>query len=164
LYSLDMRIFLPFIFLLLLTSTASAQPDSTRDNRSEKHRRVRQDSKLHALRMENFDLQIELKNKDLENLIGSYQEASPLKKNLVKGKVEDILYEIFDLNIKKKEEEASMLNARLNTLENDHAYKNRADEIYQLKEELSEVRGILTFRKENRKRIVEQRMQTILTD
>ncbi|MCB0835032.1 MAG: hypothetical protein KDE26_00685 [Bacteroidetes bacterium] len=159
-----MRIFLLFILLLLNASVTSAQPDTVKESGLQNYGRVRSASQLHDLRMENYDLQIKLKNKDLDAFILSYSDASPLKKNMLADQVEAILFEIFDLNLKKKEEEAEMLNEKLKELESHDVYQDKAAEIRKFQQALDEVQTILNFRRENRENIVEQRLKDVLKE
>ena len=145
-----MRIILPFLFLLLHAHFVSAQnneQDTTKISNAENKRRVAPMDN-HDLRMQNYDLKIEVKEFELEKLISTYKEGSRARKKALKGDIQKTIYEIFDLKLYKKQEEANMLNKRLTLLKNDVAYQSKSEEIITLQKMLEEVQNQLTFRRE----------------
>ncbi|RMG71221.1 MAG: hypothetical protein D6722_07290 [Bacteroidetes bacterium] len=143
-----------FILLLLLGSSW-ARGQTTTSGESETVR-----NRVAGLTAEQVTEKMSLTEAEINQTLDALATAADSRR--LQEQLRAQLYELFDLNLYVLEAEASDLQQRLEALEADRAYEDRSADIQQLKQTLIEVEARLTFRQENRDRIVNQRLQELL--
>ena len=140
-----------FLFFLLSFSLYAQQPGKTNQRRVSP-----------AYRVSNFNQQVQLKEAELNKALNQFNDAHKSLQPVLKDKVENLLYDLFDLNLQYNEEEARLLGDKILELEKDESLSEKSDEIQDYKSRLRKVETSLQFRRENRDRIVNQRLAELL--
>jgi len=102
------------------------------------------------------------KEAELISYLDRYQTLSTDSQLAAKAQIREVLYEIFDLSMEQKEQEANHLRGQLTRLKDDPSHRHQEAEIQQLEQSLQKIESGLEFRRENRERIVAQRLSEIL--
>lgn len=106
--------------------------------------------------------QMQLKETEVSRLIGYYAEAPAAERETLRPQVYLLLRDLFDLNLGTLEAEMRQLQQQLESLESSQAYEDHSTDIQLLKSTLADVEARLRFRRENRDRIVQQRLRELL--
>ena len=146
-----MKIISFFLFFLLSFSLYAQQPGKVNQ------RRVGP-----AHRVVNFNQQVQLKEAELSKALESYQNSHKSLQPVLKDEVKNLLYELFDMNLRYREEDARLLGETITELEKDESLSDKSKEIQDYKSRLQKVEASLQFRRENREKIVSQRLEEII--
>jgi outer membrane biogenesis lipoprotein LolB len=114
------RLFLLSAVCILLVSTATAQQTA-------------------AERISQYEQEKAIKESNLSRYVAEYKAAKGASRETLRVRVELTLHEIFDLNMRIREEE-----------------------LHQLEDQVQEVRKGITYRRNNKAKIVNQRMAELL--
>ena len=69
---------------------------------------------------------------------------------------------MFDISIEEKRQEAMALKARVDLMEGNPEYQDRADELQRLREQIEKIESNLRYRASYREQIVSQRLEELL--
>ncbi|MDX2246681.1 MAG: hypothetical protein SF052_07900 [Bacteroidia bacterium] len=151
--------FIIYVFLFLLNSpTLFAQ--STLRSISSNERTP--SSPVSYESAHDFELQEQLKQKELNQLIRDYGLAPDSQKKVIQEKMSQTLFDLFDLGLKDMEGKAQRLSEELESMENTPQFRTRSQDIQTLQDALKKVNTSIEFRKANREKIVNKRLSEIV--
>ncbi|MEL6677038.1 MAG: hypothetical protein AAFR61_32835, partial [Bacteroidota bacterium] len=118
---------------------------SLAQGQDEAHRRTRSlDAEM--AKIQQYRTQIQEKEQMLADLVEGYLDEAGAKSFAEKRAIEQVLYELFDLNLLRKEADARLLSRQLSQIEEAEIDPEKAEEIQQLKFRLEKVKLSLDFR------------------
>ncbi|GAB4428382.1 MAG: hypothetical protein OHK0039_46900 [Bacteroidia bacterium] len=109
-----------------------------------------------------FERLLTQKEDQVGELLQQYGSADAAVRDEMRQRIRQMLFEIFDLHVAKQEAEARSLRETLAELNRQANQPDRAQQIQQLNTYLDEVENRLAYRRENRERIVGQRLDQVL--
>ncbi len=144
------------IALLLPLSWLSAQSDSNHYSH-----RNRSGSEI-ARPTESLRTSYQRKEAQLQGLLSVYGSLSDAEQENAAREARTLLYEMFDISIEEKRQEAMALKARVDLMEGNPEYQDRADELQRLREQIEKIESNLRYRASYREQIVSQRLEELL--
>ncbi len=101
------------------------------------------------------------KEKLIEHLVRVYKLSKDQEKPMVLSQLKDQLFKVLDLKIQQSELKIKDLRRDLSLMQEDKVYKEKIEEIEQLKGAILKVEDILQFRKAHRVAIVLNRLKDL---
>lgn len=98
------------------------------------------------------------KENDLYQLVSQYQVAANDHKPDLKKRIYSVLHEILELKISRKEAELQVLSAELTSLEQSATPQDHVARIETLRKGINAVNQSLSYRRQNKEKIVKSRM------
>ncbi|MEZ4774513.1 MAG: hypothetical protein R3D00_15115 [Bacteroidia bacterium] len=109
-----------------------------------------------------FELQEQLKQKELNQLIKDYGQAPESQRRIIQEKIQQTLFDLFDLGLMDMEAKAMSLAEELRNMENTPQFRTRSQDIQSLQDALKKVNSSIEWRRANRDKIVAKRLFEIL--
>ncbi len=101
--------------------------------------------------------------RDISILIEEYKHLSFEEQEIIRQRATVLLYELLDLKIWGKEREVAQLDQELHRMQQSDVYLERQAEIHELQESLLIVKKNLNYRKRHRTKIVQKRLEQLLS-
>lgn len=109
-----------------------------------------------------FEFQEQLKQKELNQLIKDYGLAPESQKRIIQEKIQQTLFDLFDLGLMDMEAKAMNLAEELRNMENTPQFRTRSQDIQSLQDALKKVNTSIEWRRSNRDKIVAKRLSEII--
>ena len=149
-----MKYFL-YLFFCLLYLPVFAQQDS---NAVEQNKRLKERS---AQPM-SFEEKITKTENQLDLAIKLFGETEERDRKLIEAQCKSYLFQLFDLNIEKQENQIIQLEEELEKISKRDQNIDKFNDLIEIKEEIDLVQNEIYRRKKNRDMIVEKRLKEIL--
>ena len=107
---------------------------------------------------ETIEVVYQRREAQLQNLLTVYPTLSTSAQQHAATEARNLLFEMFDLAIEDKRQEALQLKTLVNQLENDPDYQGQSAELQRLRTQLDQIETQLEYRASHREEIVSQRL------
>lgn len=120
------------------------------------------DLSYHSAPLSELQQSYDRKEGQLQQLLSSYDQLPQGQQPQARQQARTLLYELFDLAIAQKKQEAELLQRQVARLEKDPSYQGRTEDLQRLRQRLEQIESNLGHRAHYRDQIVSQRLSELL--